>query len=87
MDPDNFDMNNADSELYDSLWVEDYGVAKTKVVLGLIRRKFSNFSALGNQGTGMDGSDLVSEGKEEMERLEEQLMSREVHLGWPIMCA
>ena len=43
----------------------------------MIRRKFSNFSSIGNTGIQLDGDSLVSEGKEEKERLEDQLQTRE----------
>jgi hypothetical protein len=33
----------------------------------------SNFSSLGNASISLDGSDMYSEGKEDKERLEEEL--------------
>lgn len=51
-------------------WIRQFAVAKTKVILGTTRRKFSNFSYAGGQGA-TDGAELVAEGKEEMEKLRE----------------
>jgi hypothetical protein len=70
--------------LYDKEWVFKYALACAKVTLGTIRRKFSGFSSIGNTGIDLDGSDLISEGKEEMERLEEKLDLDESVEGWPI---
>lgn len=83
--PDWDGITSLDLGVYDSQWVEDYSTARAKMVLGMIRRKFASFSALGNQGATLDGSDLVSEAKEEMLALEESLRLVETHIGWPII--
>ena len=78
-------LNSLDNNLYDSQWVEEYATARAKMVLGMIRRKFASFSALGNQGAALDGAELVSEAKEEMTALDEKLKSEETYTGWPIL--
>ncbi|MFA6383697.1 MAG: hypothetical protein WCX17_04745 [Parcubacteria group bacterium] len=78
-------VDSVDLNLYDYGWVEDYATARTKLTLGLVRRKFANFTALGNQGTTMDGAELISEAKEEIEALETSLQLQEVFVGWPII--
>jgi hypothetical protein len=52
-------------ELENDDWIRDFSVASAKTILGTIRRKFSGFSAAGGAATS-DGSDLISEGKQEM---------------------
>jgi hypothetical protein len=44
----------------------------------LIRRKFANFTSIGNTGLSLDGDSLISEGTTEKERLEEKLKDEEV---------
>ena len=78
-------VDSVDLNLYDYGWVEDYATARTKLTLGLVRRKFANFTALGNQGTTMDGAELISEAKEEIEALETSLQLQEVFVGWPVI--
>jgi len=79
------DFLNAD--LYENtMWIEDYSRALTKESLGLIRRKFSSFSALGNQGTSLDGGDLLSESKAEIEELEKALREVETWEGGILTC-
>src|SRR5574343_113059 len=68
-------------DLYGEGWVREYAVALTKVTLGLIRRKFFSFNVMGTQGLALDGSELISEGKEEIEKLETQLKAEEVYEG------
>ena len=51
-------------------WIREYATAHAKVILGTVRRKFSNFSYAGGQGS-TDGAELIQEGKEEMEKLKE----------------
>jgi hypothetical protein len=83
--PDWQGVDSLDSGVFESQWVEDYATARAKMVLGMIRRKFASFSALGNQGATLDGSDLVSEAKEEMAALEDKLRLEETYIGWPII--
>jgi hypothetical protein len=72
-------------DLYSAQWTEDFAVARAKEILGLIRRKFASFNALGNQGTALDGEALVREGQEEQRTLLEKLVKEEVYIGMPIM--
>jgi hypothetical protein len=83
--PDYAGINSLDNNLYESQWIEDYSTAMTKLTLGLIRRKFANFSALGNQGASMDGGELISEAKEDISALEDSLLLRENYVGWPVI--
>lgn len=64
-------------------WVQRYALARSKVTLGMIRRKFG--SVQGAQTTlETDGAQLVSEGSEEMRSLVESLSSRKSALFTPI---
>ena len=44
--------------------------------------KFSNFASLGNIGISLDGDSMISEGKEEKEKLEEDLRLEETWEGY-----
>lgn len=72
---------SSDSNFYTSDWIFEYSLALSKITLGMIRRKFAQFSSIGNVGISLDGDQLVSEGKEEKERLEETLRNEETFLG------
>lgn len=53
-------------------WIKDYSLARTKMILGTVRRKFSGMqAATGTVQT--DGEALIGEAKEEMNRLNEEL--------------
>lgn len=54
-------------------WVIDYSLAYAKTVLGAIRRKHGNKIPGKELDIDLDGGDLISEGKEEMSTLREQL--------------
>ena len=54
-------------------WIINYSTAYVKQTLGLIRRKFSQNSSLGGSAISLDGDSLVSEAREDMERLEAEL--------------
>jgi len=72
--------------MWDVSWVQKYTLACSKEILGLIRRKFANFSSIGNEGISLDGSDLISEGKEEKEKLEEEIkLDSYSEEGYPIV--
>jgi len=64
-------------DLYGNGWVIDSVVALSKISLGMIRRKFSQFASIGNAGISLDGDSLVSEGKEEYATLTEELELKE----------
>lgn len=57
--------------------MQDYSLACAKETLGMIRRKFSNFSSIGNEGISLDGDSLIGEAKEEKDKLEERLRQDE----------
>jgi len=77
-------ITELEENLYDEDWILDYVTALSKISLGMIRRKPSSFSGLGSQGVGLDGSDLISEGKEEKDYLEQTLRDEEAHEGYGI---
>lgn len=59
--------------LYEEEWVKRYALAHCKIVLGMVRRKFESFASIGNTGINLDGSSLISEGKDELNDLEDML--------------
>lgn len=65
-------------------WVKKYSLAKLKTTVGQIRRKFSGYGSLGNTGITLDGPELISEGKEEMEKLIEELDTNYAYEGYGI---
>lgn len=73
-----------EQDLYSEGWIVDYVTALCKISLGYIRNKFSNFASLGNVGLTLDGDTMLSEGKEEKERLEEDLRLEEAWEGYGI---
>lgn len=79
-----FEAEGGDEDIYSKSWVRDYATALCKVMLGRIRSKFENFVSVGNTGISLDGTDLISEGKEDMERLNESLKNQEVYEGYGI---
>lgn len=59
-------------DLYAKQWVRDYTLASCKIMLGEARSKFQSIA--GPQGGGsLNGSDLKSAGKEELEKLDKEL--------------
>lgn len=68
-------------DIYTTVWVEKFALALTKETLGYVRRKYANFTGLGTQGTSLDGTDLVNEGKSEQEALMQELFNLEVYEG------
>ena len=83
LDPD-YANGDTDPHFLTSSWIFDYATAYATRVLGLVRRKFGQFSSLGNQGISMDGDSLISEANDQMERLMEDLYLREVYEGYGI---
>lgn len=71
------DMGAFESGLYNLTWIKDASVAYTKKNLGMVRRKFENNPGISNTSIQLDGSDLISEAKEEIEQLEEKLRTEE----------
>lgn len=77
-------ITEIEENLYDEDWILDYVTALCKISLGMIRRKPGSFSGLGSSGIGLDGSELISEGKEEKADLEERLRDEEAFEGYGI---
>jgi hypothetical protein len=57
---------------YAAQWFKDYTLAGCKLMLGEARSKFSQIAGPGGAG-GLNGGDLKSAGKEEMEKLEKEI--------------
>ena len=77
--------SSSDEHFYTSDWVFEYALAECKIMLGLIRRKFAQFTSIGNVGISLDGDQLMQEGKEEKIELEEKLRKEEQYLGYGIL--
>lgn len=60
---------------YGEDFVKKYATARAKILLGRIRSTYKNVRLPG--GGEVDGSELISEGKEEIEKLEDNLMNNE----------
>ena len=60
------------NDIYAGQWIKDYSLAICKIILGEARSKFANIAGPGGAG-GLNGSDLKSAGKEEMEKLDKEL--------------
>jgi len=76
---------SSDENFYTSDWIFDYALAECKIMLGMIRRKFAQFNSIGNIGISLDGAELIQEGKEEKQALEETLRLEENYEGYPIL--
>jgi hypothetical protein len=75
---------SSDTNFYTSDWIFDYALAECKIILGRIRSKFAQFNSIGNIGIALDGDQLIQEGIQEKERLEETLRLEESHEGYGI---
>jgi hypothetical protein len=76
---------DSDENFYVSDWIFDYSLAECKILLGRIRSKFAQFASIGNIGISLDGDQLISEGKEEKDKLDETLRLEEAHEGYGII--
>ena len=56
------------------IWIRDFATAQAKVILGEAREKFATIASP-QGGTNLNGSALKSEGKAEMEMLEQDLIN------------
>ena len=63
-------------------WIRRFALARCKIMLGTIRRKFSGFAAAGGSAS-VDGDALISEGKAEEEMLITEI--KESRPGLPMM--
>lgn len=75
---------SSNNDFYVSDWIFDYATAEAKEIMGRVRSKFANFTSIGNVGISLDGSELISEAKEEKERLYERLQLEEAWEGYGI---
>lgn len=80
-----FNLEDAYTALFNQEWIKRFTLALCKINLGMIRRKYANFASIGNTGISLDGDSLVSEGKEEKEKLEEDLITKEQWEGFGII--
>lgn len=64
-------------------WVQQYTLALSKIALGHIRGKYGNVSLFG--GGSIQGGDLASQGLEERNRLEEELLTKYGEMSPPLM--
>jgi hypothetical protein len=53
-------------------WIKKYAVAKASIIVGTIRSKLGGFSSTGTN-IAVDGADLISRGREDVNTLEEKL--------------
>ena len=78
-------MEDFYERMFEKDWFIDYVTALCKITLGMIRRKMENASnTVGNTSLTMDGSALMSEGKEEKTALEEKLQTEESYESYGI---
>lgn len=71
--------------IYSHPWIISYATAYAKQTLGLIRRKFSSNTSLGNASISLDGDSLVGEARDDMQRLEEELDLKWSYEGYGII--
>jgi hypothetical protein len=62
-------------------WIKEYTLAQAKLVEGEIRSKFSSFSA-GSGEISLNGDALLSAGNQEIQKLEDELFSKQIPLGF-----
>jgi hypothetical protein len=63
---------------YAKQWLKDYTLATAKMALGQARSKFGSIAGPGSPIT-LNGTALISESKEEIERLDKELINNEVN--------
>lgn len=64
-------------------WIREYSLAQTKIVEGEIRSKFSSFTA-GSGEISLNGDALKAEGNQEIQKLEDEVYSKQIPLGMVI---
>lgn len=82
-----YDHNSFVQNVYSEPWIFDYATAVSMKKLGMIRRKFANFAAMGNQGISLDGDQLISDADNWIQTLEETLRKEESNYGYGITTA
>lgn len=79
---DEWEINDL-KDIWVKNWVKDYALAKCKIILGTVRRKIQNVQ--GSELTfDLDGETLVSEGKEELQVLMENIKTKSGDFTVPI---
>lgn len=58
-------------------WIRGGTVAKAKQILGRMLRKFDRIPTIDGESVSMDGGDLIREGKEEWDRVAEEIKNSE----------
>jgi len=80
-----YDETDNKDDLYVEDWILDYATALSMRTLGFIRRKFENSAGMmGNAGVQLDGSSLVTDANEWLDKLKETLKSEEPSIGYGI---
>jgi hypothetical protein len=57
---------------YAGIWIKDYSLAQSKIILGQARAKFAQIASP-QGGTQLNGNDLIQQGTSEIEKLETDL--------------
>ncbi len=80
------DSDELQEAIYDELWIKEYSLTLSKITLGAIYSKHANFQSIGNTGISLNGSELISEGQRDKERLEQEVRDHENWSGYyPIL--
>ena len=66
-------------DVYAKQWLKDYTLATCKQMLGQARSKFGTIAGPGSGGMQLNGKDLISEAKEDLERLEKEIVENVVN--------
>jgi hypothetical protein len=66
-------------DVYAKQWLKDYTLATCKQMLGQARSKFATIAGPGSGGMQLNGKDLISEAKEDLERLEKEIIENVVN--------
>ena len=66
-------------DVYAKQWLKDYTLATCKQMLGQARSKFATIAGPGSGGMQLNGKDLISEAKEDFDRLEKEIVENVVN--------
>lgn len=72
------------SDAQNEFWIKEYALAKSMYTLGIIRSKISGMQISGGMNAGASGEQMLTEGKEKMAALTEELKTLR-RLPLPIM--
>lgn len=70
-----YDPGTGTSNIYGERWVKEYALALSKISLGYIWGKYENMAL--PDGSNLNYTQMINDGKEEKEKLEEELITRE----------